>query len=172
MKDSKDSLDFILDLESRATSDTPHDVSVRAKTKELREAVQRKEARALAELENQFRVKEQEVDRRVAERQMAIESERLQWLKREQLREKSEVLEKYLPVDSVVRDWAQEMMREEEKELEEFKREMEVERARKMEELRKQEEALRKEMEEQKARLDKAAQENKRLLEEDQRRER
>jgi hypothetical protein len=90
----------------------------------------------------------------VSERMMEMETQRLQWLKGEQLKEKTEILDKYLPSDSVIRELIQEIADEEAKELEEFKREQEIEKQRKIEEMEKQRQALLQEMQAQKNRLD------------------
>jgi len=47
-------------------------------------------------------------------------------------------MDKYLPMDSVIRDINREIAEEEERELQEFKREQEIERQRKMQEIEKQ----------------------------------
>lgn len=56
------------------------------------------------------------------------ETTKLNWLKEEQLKEKTEIYEKYLPVDSVLRDFTKSLLEEEKKELEDFKRDQEIER--------------------------------------------
>jgi Cu2+-containing amine oxidase len=107
----------------------------------------------------------------VSERYYDLESQKLQWLKEEQLKEKREIMDKYLPMDSVIRDINREIAEEEERELQEFKREQEIERQRKMQEIEKQRQALIEEMQEQKNRLEKAASENRRLELEEKKRE-
>jgi hypothetical protein len=85
--------------------------------------------------------------------------------------EKREIMDKYLPIDSVIRDLNRDFAEEEERELEEFRREQEIERNRKLQEIEKQNEVLLKEMQEQKNRIEKAASENKRLEIEEKKRE-
>jgi hypothetical protein len=53
----------------------------------------------------------------VSERYYDLESQKLQWLKEEQLKEKREIMDKYLPMDSVIRDINREIAEEEEREL-------------------------------------------------------
>lgn len=171
LKDSKDSLELVLDMESRATSDSEVDKKLREKAAMLRQGAKQKEEKALHDLENSFRLKEQALDREVSERYYDLESQKLQWLKEEQLKEKREIMDKYLPMDSVIRDINREIAEEEERELQEFKREQEIERQRKMQEIEKQRQALIQEMQDQKNRLEKAASENKRLELEEKKRE-
>ena len=57
-------------------------------------------------MEMQTKMKECEVERRLADRMFSIEAQRVTWLKEEQLKEKSEILDKYLPMDSIIRDCA------------------------------------------------------------------
>lgn len=80
-------------------------------------------------------------------------------------------MDKYLPFDSVIRDINREIAEEEERELDEFKREQEIERQRKLQEIENQRQALLKEMQEQKNKLEKAASENRRLEIEEKKRE-
>jgi len=49
--------------------------------------------------------------------------------------EKREIMDKYLPIDSVIRDLNRDFAEEEERELEEFRREQEIERNRKLQEI-------------------------------------
>jgi len=49
--------------------------------------------------------------------------------------EKREIMDKYLPIDSVIRDLNRDIAEEEERELEEFRREQEIERNRKLQEI-------------------------------------
>jgi hypothetical protein len=56
--------------------------------------------------------------------------------------EKREIMDKYLPIDSVIRDLNRDFAEEEERELEEFRREQEIERNRKLQEIEKQNEVL------------------------------
>jgi len=86
----------------------------------------------------QTKMKECEVEHRVADRILAIETSRVTWLKEEQLKEKAEILDKYLPGDSILRECAIESYQEEMREIEEFKREQEIERQRKLEEIKRQ----------------------------------
>lgn len=171
LKDSKDSLELVLEIETKATSDSECDKKLRDKASKLREAAKNKEEKALQDLENSFKLKEQALDRVVSERFFDLESQKLQWLKSEQLMEKREIMDKYLPIDSVIRDLNRDFAEEEERELEEFRREQEIERNRKLQEIEKQNEVLLKEMQEQKNRIEKAASENKRLEIEEKKRE-
>jgi hypothetical protein len=100
-----------------------------------------------------------------------MESQKLQWLKEEQLKEKREIMDKHLPMDSVIRDINKEIADEEERELAEFKREQEIEKARKLEEIERQRLALLQEMQQQKERIEKAASENRKLELEEKKRE-
>lgn len=83
LKDSKDSLELVLDIESRATSDSEGDKKLREKATKLREAAKLKEEKALQDLENTFKLKEQSLDREVSERYYDLESQKLSWLKGE-----------------------------------------------------------------------------------------
>jgi hypothetical protein len=87
------------------------------------------------------------------------------------LKEKREIMDKHLPMDSVIRDINKEIADEEERELAEFKREQEIEKARKLEEIEKQRLALLQEMQQQKERIEKAASENRKLELEEKKRE-
>lgn len=106
LKESKDSLELIIDLEDNAKGDSDADKVVREKIKEAKERIKVKEQRALADLEMQTKMKECEVERRLADRMLNIEAERLTWLKEEQLMEKKYIFDKYLPADSIIRECA------------------------------------------------------------------
>ena len=123
LKDSKDSLELVLEIQSKATTDSEGDKKLREQAAKLKEVAKQKEERALNDLENQFKIKEQRLDREVSERMYNIESQKLQWLKEEQLKEKREILDKHLPMESVIRDINNEIAEEEERELAEYKRE-------------------------------------------------
>lgn len=94
----------------------------------------------------QTKLKECDIERGVADHILALEGTRLTWLKGEQLREKQEIFEKYLPSDSVIKEVAQEGYEEEMREIEQFKREQEIERARKLQEILKLQETLQKDL--------------------------
>lgn len=83
LKDSKDSLELVLDIESRAISDSDGDKKLREQATKLREAAKLKEEKALQDLENTFKLKEQTLDREVSERYYDLECQKLSWLKEE-----------------------------------------------------------------------------------------
>lgn len=114
LKDSKDSLELVDEMESKAAGDQ----TLLAKATELRERIKMKEERALQELDMLFKQKEHQLDKDVSSRLMENESRRLAWLKEEQLKEKQEIFQKHLPQDSAVKDFMQEAAEEEAKELE------------------------------------------------------
>ncbi len=89
----------------------------------------------MRDLDMQFKVKEHEIDRQVGERMLNLETTRLNWLKEEQLKEKTEIFDKYLPIDSIMRDFTTSLLAEEQKELDDFKRDQEIERQRRLAEL-------------------------------------
>jgi hypothetical protein len=74
LKESKDSLELLIDLEDNAKGDSDADKLVREKLKEAKERIKVKEQRALADLEIQTKMKECEVERRLADRMFNIEA--------------------------------------------------------------------------------------------------
>lgn len=108
----------------------------------MREQVKAKEAKALEEMEFDYRKRELEVDRKVSQRRFEAENQRLQALKEAQIKEKKELLDRHMPADSSLKGVLGELAEEEEQELQEFRREQEVERQRREEELARQEQQL------------------------------
>ena len=58
IKESKDSLELVIDIESKATGNSEGDKKLREQAAKLREAAKKKEEKALADLEMQFKIKE------------------------------------------------------------------------------------------------------------------
>ena len=83
LKESKDSLELLIDLEEHSKGDSQTDKQAREKIQEAKERIKTKEQKALADLEMQTKMKECEVERRVADRMLAIEAKRVTWLKEE-----------------------------------------------------------------------------------------
>ena len=74
LKESKDSLELLIDLEDNAKGDSDADKLAREKIQEAKERIKVKEQRALADLEMQTKMKECEVERRLADRMFNIEA--------------------------------------------------------------------------------------------------
>lgn len=74
LKESKDSLELLIDLEDNAKGDSDADKLVREKLQEAKERIKAKEQKALADLEMQTKMKECEVERRLADRMFSIEA--------------------------------------------------------------------------------------------------
>ena len=84
-----------------------------------------------------YRSKEQEVEADVTARLIDKENARLLWLKEQQVKERREVFEEHLPSgsDDQLKEIITKMSEEDEKELEEFRREQEADKIQKMKEL-------------------------------------
>ncbi len=74
LKDSKDSLELVLDIQSKATSDSEGDKKLRDQAVKIKEISKKKEEKALNELEMEFKLKEQKLDQVVSERMYNLES--------------------------------------------------------------------------------------------------
>ena len=97
IKDSKDSLELVIDIEQRATSNSPMDENLRKQSAQVREELKTKMERQQKDLDLEFKKKEQKLDRETSERMLNNENQKIQWLKDAQLKEKKEILEKHLP---------------------------------------------------------------------------
>lgn len=171
LKESKDSLELVIEMERQATGDSQIDQNLRKQASEMREAAKEREKKTLQDLDNAFKKKEHDIDKSVSQRMFQIENKRLQELKESQLREKREMMDKHLPQDSSLREVMKEIADDEEKEILDFKREQEIERQRREEELAKQEAQLLKEIKDQSSKMEKLDKEAKRLTVEEQKRE-
>ena len=171
IKDSKDSLELVIDIEQGATSNSPMDENLRKQSAQVREELKTKMERQQKDLDLEFKKKEQKLDRETSERMLNNENQKIQWLKDAQLKEKKEILEKHLPQDSAVKDFMQEMVDEQLKEAEQFKKEQQIEKVRRLQELDKQQADLLKEMADQQDRHDQVDLQSKRLDLEEQKRQ-
>lgn len=150
LKEHKDSLELVLDMEEKANSGSQVDENLRKQAGILKEQALAKKERALQELEMDFRKKEAQMDRTVSERLFVTETQKMQWLKEEQLKEKKEIMDRHLPHDSALKDVMDELVADEAHEIQEFKKDQEIERQRREEELAKQQAQVLKEIAEQK----------------------